>query len=132
MKEKYKKRLEEYRYFAHRMRKSPIYFNRNLSMFGDSLVEDRDGQSAEYCMWKYESTGKMPPCKEIDGFRYLLMGKGARDWHVSEWGKGMAEGVTTWSELLQDSVPKSLVEAAVKARDGFTRRRLREQATCRS
>lgn len=66
-------------------------------------------------MHQYESTGKWVDSSEPEEFKWLLLGKASRDWHITQWGEGLAGGVLHWQELLDDGVPETVVDSARKA-----------------
>lgn len=123
-------RVVEYVWFVREMKKQEragrsgfIMLNSKIELFGHNhprdAKNDNSGVTALKALDVWESTGKSIPCRQAGYLLWLKAGKAARDWHITQWGEGMAEGVTCAFELLADGVPASLVNAAKKARNSI-------------
>ncbi len=130
----YRQRLAEYLYFVRLMR-SPghsgfIVLNSKMPIFDivhpDLYPSDPTGKSANEAMCLYESRGKTVPCREGTKLAWLMAGKGARDWHITQWGEALADGIIGGTrELAMWRIPSTLIESARQAGFAIIRRRSR-------
>jgi hypothetical protein len=125
----YRIRLKEYLYFANRMKRGNCKVLLSSSgPFGiENWQEALDGKSAVECLFKFESTGKRPLVKTGQKaiLEWLLVGKSARDWHITQWSEGIVEGVLYFYELREDrGMPPTIIESVRKAVKGLMERQL--------
>lgn len=119
MNARYRTRIKEYLFLANRMKRNGCKVMLSSSgPYSRQAVARGDTHPFE-AIREWESTGSLPPTSSPQALEWLMIGKAARDWHVEEWGRGMAEGVTTPAELLADGTPPSLVESAKKRRNSI-------------
>lgn len=118
LRRKMRERLNEYRYFADRMRMSgaKIWFQHGGVFGRAALPHDDNGKTPDECQLIFESTGDMVGCADTEEWGWLLCGKQARDWHITEWARGIAECVISRRELRADGVPDTVMESVEKAR----------------
>ena len=121
MTERFRRRVLEYIYFArHQIRdRAYIVFNSKAPKLGAEHPRDAvnapDGLSAVECLFRFESEGVLVPCREQRKLMWLMAGKYARDWHITEWARGLSERIVTAWELFEDRVPVSLIHSAQKS-----------------
>jgi hypothetical protein len=118
---KYRVRLREYLFFANRMKRAgQRVLLSSLGPFGLAVVvEDKAGGRHPFeCMFLHDSQGKLPATTNAWALEWLLIGKAARDWHITEWAQGLVERVITMYELRESGVPESILKSVRKARFG--------------
>jgi hypothetical protein len=118
-KTKYRVRIKEYLFFANRLKRQNCkVMLSSIGPYSANKVVKGDNHPFEV-IYHWESHGELLPTTHPEALEWIMIGKAARDWHISEWGQGMAEGVIRPCELTLDGVPQSLVDSAKKRRDAL-------------
>lgn len=110
VKPSYRVRLREYLYFANRMKRNncAVYLSSKGAFSGVDFMECETGKHPFEVLHAWESTGKKFACNNVKALRWLVIGKFARDWHITEWSAAIKAGILTINEL---ECPKSVVES---------------------
>ena len=68
----------------------------------DLLLPDETAPTASEIMLAWESEGKALPdaCSEPTLLADYVQAKTSRDWHITEWRLGIAEGLFTWRDFI--------------------------------
>jgi len=81
---------------------------------------DVAGADAKRCFHRYDSTGRMPACRDPGLLRRVLIAKGSVNLHIKMWAEGLTEGTLTRPEL-EDflssiNAPSWVLEATLRNR----------------
>lgn len=111
IKHSYRKRFKEYLYFANRMKriKCNVFLSSKGAFSLPNLLESPTGKNFEEVLFIWESTGKLVPCNNLQKLHWLMVGKFARDWHITEWSEACKSGILSIKELREDGCPETLL-----------------------
>lgn len=88
---KYSKRFEE----------DYLFYTSNLDNFCFApldvkskykLINSEDGETAKYCFYKFDSEGRVIPCREIELLEKLLITKASVNFHIKLYADDRAKG----------------------------------------
>lgn len=70
------------------------------------FVEDENGLSAKECFYKYDSTGKVYPCREVELYKQIHKCKGSINFNIKMWAEDRGKGWLGKMEFDEEFVPQ--------------------------
>ena len=76
-----------------------LHFSEMVKRFPIKQESDVNGYSPIECFVKFDSTGKIPPCNDLDTLDKIFKGKENVNLQITLWSSGVVEGCSTLNEI---------------------------------